>query len=203
MEIGKILATMRKYRLIKKGDKMEKEFTRKENTIYVLSSSYGKDSLACLGAIEELGLPLDLIIHADVWATNNIPADLPPMVEFKEYADKKIKEMYGVDTLHICAIEKNGDMLTYEKMFKKKQKPKNTESIYTVSKKETVLGALIDLNKKPLKKITYESLLYRKYKDKNKIWGFPISVGGGGNWCTSQLKTKVFSFILARKRRAI
>ena len=28
---------------------------------YILSLSYGKDSLACLGAIEELGWPLDRI----------------------------------------------------------------------------------------------------------------------------------------------
>lgn len=51
---------------------------------YVLSLSYGKDSLACLGAIEELGWPLDRIVHTEVWATDTIPADLPPMVEFRE-----------------------------------------------------------------------------------------------------------------------
>lgn len=51
---------------------------------HILSLSYGKDSLACLGAIEELGWPLDRIVHAEVWATDTIPADLPPMVEFKE-----------------------------------------------------------------------------------------------------------------------
>lgn len=42
---------------------------------HILSLSYGKDSLACLGAIEQLGLPLDRIIHAEVWATDTIPAD--------------------------------------------------------------------------------------------------------------------------------
>lgn len=31
---------------------------------HILSLSYGKDSLACLGAIEKLGWPLDRIIHA-------------------------------------------------------------------------------------------------------------------------------------------
>ena len=31
------------------------------DTQYVLSLSYGKDSLACLGAIEELGWPLDAL----------------------------------------------------------------------------------------------------------------------------------------------
>lgn len=45
---------------------------------YILSLSYGKDSLACLGAIEQLGWPLDRIVHAEVWATDTIPADLPP-----------------------------------------------------------------------------------------------------------------------------
>lgn len=50
---------------------------------YILSLSYGKDSLACLGAIEELGWPLDKIVHIEIWATETIQADPPPMVEFK------------------------------------------------------------------------------------------------------------------------
>ena len=64
---------------------------------HILSLSYGKDSLACLGAIEELGLPLDRIVHAEVWATETIPADLPPMVEFKTKADRIIKEKWGIE----------------------------------------------------------------------------------------------------------
>lgn len=67
---------------------------------HVLSLSYGKDSLACLGAIEELGWPLDRIIHAEVWATDTIPADLPSMVEFKAKADKIIKERWGIEVEH-------------------------------------------------------------------------------------------------------
>ena len=66
----------------------------------VLSLSYGKDSLACLGAIEQLGLPLDRIVHAEVWATDTIQADLPPMVEFKAKADAIIKERWGFDIEH-------------------------------------------------------------------------------------------------------
>ena len=52
---------------------------------HILSLSYGKDSLACLGAIEQLGWPLERIVTAEVWATDTIPADLPPMVEFKKW----------------------------------------------------------------------------------------------------------------------
>lgn len=70
-------------------------------TEHVLSLSYGKDSLACLGAIEQLGWPLDRIVHAEVWATDTIPADLPPMVEFKARADAVIKERWGIDVEHI------------------------------------------------------------------------------------------------------
>lgn len=70
---------------------------------HILSLSYGKDSLACLGAIEQLGWPLDRIVHAEVWATDTIPADLPPMVEFKAKADKIIKERWGIEVEHIRA----------------------------------------------------------------------------------------------------
>lgn len=71
----------------------------------------GKDSLACLGAIEKLGWPLDRIIHAEVWATDTIPADLPPMVEFKAKADAIIKERWGIEVEHIR------HKLSYEDIF--------------------------------------------------------------------------------------
>ena len=87
-----------------------------ENKEYVLNLSYGKDSLACLEAIKQLGYPLDRIVHVEVWATDTIPADLPPMVEFKKYADKIIKERYGYTVEHICAM-RNGKKLTYERQF--------------------------------------------------------------------------------------
>lgn len=67
---------------------------------HILSLSYGKDSLACLGALEKLGWPLDRIVHAEVWATDTIPADLPPMVEFKAKADRIIKERWGIEVEH-------------------------------------------------------------------------------------------------------
>ena len=76
---------------------------REPNTEYILSLSYGKDSLACLEAIKQLGYPLDRIVHAEVWATDTIPADLPPMVEFKKKADTIILDRYGIKVEHICA----------------------------------------------------------------------------------------------------
>lgn len=96
-------------------------------TQYILSLSYGKDSLACLGAIEKLGWPLDRIIHAEVWATDTIPADLPPMVEFKAKADEIIKRRWGIEVEHLCAV-RNGEKLTYEKLFYHIPKRKNEKS---------------------------------------------------------------------------
>lgn len=89
---------------------------REPNTEYILSLSYGKDSIACLEAIIQLGYPLDRIIHAEVWATDTIPADLPPMIDFKAKADKIIKERYGFTVEHICAV-RGGKKLSYESQF--------------------------------------------------------------------------------------
>ena len=76
-----------------------------------LSISYGKDSLACIGACQHLGWKINRIVHAEVWATDTIPAELPPMVEFKKKADQIIKERYGLEVEHFRADT------TYEKQF--------------------------------------------------------------------------------------
>lgn len=87
---------------------------------FILALSYGKDSLACLGAIKNLGLPLDRIVHSEIWATHNISADFPEMVEFKKYADKIIYKEFGIVVEHITAKRVNGvekDCVTYEDVF--------------------------------------------------------------------------------------
>lgn len=95
-------------------------------TQHILSLSYGKNSLACLGAIEQLGWPLDRIVHAEVWATDNIPADLPPMVEFKTKADEIIKKKrWGIEVEHVCAMD-GEKKRTYESVFYKKKAFKQT-----------------------------------------------------------------------------
>lgn len=86
---------------------------------HVLSLSYGKDSLACLEAIEQLGWPLDRIVHSEIWATDTIPADLPPMIEFKKKADRIIKDRYGIQVEHIRS------QWTYESYFYKKRTDKS------------------------------------------------------------------------------
>lgn len=95
----------------------------KQNTQYVLSLSYGKDSMACLGAIKHLGWPLDRIVTADLWATPTIPADPPAMVEFKVCADEMIWREYGIRVEHYttrCAEGIAGERVSYEECFYRK-----------------------------------------------------------------------------------
>lgn len=70
---------------------------------YIASISYGKDSLAMLEVIHRHNLPLDRIVHVEIMATDTIHADLPPMVAFKEKADKIIYEKYGIRVEHISS----------------------------------------------------------------------------------------------------
>ena len=74
------------------------------NTICVACISHGKDSNAMLRAIKLLGLPLHRIVTTDVWATQDIPAELPEMHAWKAEADARIKELYGIEVEHICAM---------------------------------------------------------------------------------------------------
>lgn len=83
---------------------------------YIARISHGKDSLKMLDVIITRGLPLDRITTTDVWATDTIRADFPEMVEFKERADEYIWHKYRIEVEHLCAM-KDGEKLTYEKMF--------------------------------------------------------------------------------------
>lgn len=102
------------------------------NEDYVLSLSYGKDSLGCLGAIKKLGLPLTRIVHAEIWATENIHADLPPMIDFKKKADKFILQEFGIEVEHICATSVDcvrKEKVTYEDVFYKKKERGKLEGV--------------------------------------------------------------------------
>ena len=162
---------------------------------YVLSLSYGKDSLACLEAIKLLDLPLDRIIHAEVWATDTIPADLPPMVEFKAKADAIIKERYGITVEHISAVERDG-YPTSDSSTKSDLTKSSTEDVFTDSlwcEEHGVIQGSRLMSSTPSQRATYERLFYRKMvrskTGQNKIYGFPHTLNGG--WC-HQLKDRCF-----------
>ena len=84
---------------------------------YIARVSYGKDSLKMLEVIHSRGLPLDRITTTDVWATETISANLPPVEAFKEQMDQKIWDLYRIEVEHLCARNKDGSKKTYEQMF--------------------------------------------------------------------------------------
>lgn len=172
-----------------------------DGVIRILSLSYGKDSLACLGAIEQLGLPLDGIVHAEVWFNDTIPADLPPMVEFKQKADEIIKQRYGFEVKHICAMQKCSQTGNVER---------ERESYSTMFYRKTAKGKFIGTTKGfPMqrggwcRKLKLNALsetdilryfLPRNSKTENEEEGF---AGGrftasqekiNGQWCSGKLK---------------
>ena len=68
---------------------------------YIASLSYGKDSMAMLEAIRLLGLPLDRIVTVSEWATDDMRAVLPEVVEFEQKADEWILDRYGIEVEHV------------------------------------------------------------------------------------------------------
>lgn len=172
---------------------------------HILSLSYGKDSLACLEACRLLGYPIDRVIHAEVWATDTIPADFPTMVSFKQHADKVIKERYNLVVEHIAATtrererERDGLITSPSSIVSSKREAKSEE--YTDSRCKEENGVIPDLKCKPstLSIMTYERFFYqtpkRKYEGKfaqGTIHGFPLL---RRPWCNSRLKTDVLDSI--------
>lgn len=176
---------------------------RQPNTEYILSLSYGKDSIACLEAIKQLNYPLDRIVHAEVWATDTIPADLPPMVEFKQYADQIILNRYGIQVEHVCATraverERERERVTYESVFYTRTKsgkyegepygfPLNRGAWCNSRLKVNVLNSIGKTNIR-------EDVLSRPQEEGKKggrfgiedPQGFPVQTAP---WCNSRLKT--------------
>ena len=91
---------------------------------YIARISHGKDSLKMLDVIVSRGLPLDRITTTDVWATDTIRGEHPKMVAFKEQADEFIWRKYHIEGEHLCAM-RNGEKVTYEKLFYHVPKRKN------------------------------------------------------------------------------
>ena len=163
------------------------------NAVYVLSLSYGKDSLACLGAIEKLGLPLHRIVHAEVWATDTIPAELPPMMEFKARADEIIERRWGIKVEHICATKKvcggggNKNSLTS----KCSTMCLKADSLQEQSK-DSLLQSEVGVKSSNTKteRLTYEDIFYRVVQSRGGGQGFTVSRCSAGNGATRLSKCK-------------
>ena len=160
----------------------------RENTEFVINLSYGKDSLAAIHvAVDILEIPIWLIriVHAEVLATDTIPADLPPMVEFKRWADGFIKGRWGLTVEHVCATRGGGRTPTVGNSTTVLNQER-TKAAAKVSHSSVAPGAN---GSSTATKLTYEDIFYRIRQKKSggrAIYGFPMAKG---NWCTSDLKT--------------
>lgn len=67
-----------------------------------------------LEVIHRNGLPLDRIVTVEIWATKEIPADLPEMMAFKAKADRIIHDKYGLWVEHITAPKTYEDYFYYQ-----------------------------------------------------------------------------------------
>ena len=122
---------------------------------YIASLSYGKDSIAMLEVIKQHDMPLDRIVHVEIMATDTIPADLPPMMEFKAKADRIIKERYGIEVEHLHS-PKSYEEIFYSKMTERSKFPN------TIKGFPMVVGCWVQsyLKMSPIKKAEKGNVTY-------------------------------------------
>lgn len=92
-------------------------------TKYIASCSFGKDSLAMIIKIKELGMPLDEVIYCDIrFDDESLSGETPEMREFIPKAEKILKETFNIEVKRI----------TSKKSFK--------EQFYTIKKRGKHIG---------------------------------------------------------------
>ena len=146
---------------------------------YIARISYGKDSLKMLEVIHSRGLPLDRITTTDVWATDTISANLPPMEEFKARMDERIWQLYHIEVEHLCARNKDGTKKTYEQMFYHVP-VRRSQSVQVERENKFTAG---DITGFPVlgRPWCQTELKRRAYRTQGSITGFPPNTGY--NWC--------------------
>ena len=91
---------------------------------YVASLSFGKDSMAMLIKIKELGLPLDEVIYVDIMFDDDTSGGTPEMASFITKAEKILKEKFNVEVTHLRGVTFK------EQFYKVKQRGKHIGDNY-------------------------------------------------------------------------
>ena len=71
---------------------------------HIASLSFGKDSMAMLIKILELGLPLDEVIYCDIRFDEEISGEMPLMAEFIPKAEKILKDKFNIEVKHLRGV---------------------------------------------------------------------------------------------------
>ena len=91
---------------------------------HIASLSFGKDSLAMLIKIKELGLPLDEVIYCDIRFDEELSGEMPLMAEFIPKAEKILKEKFDIEVKHLRGVT------FIEQFYKIKQRGKHIGDNY-------------------------------------------------------------------------
>lgn len=94
-------------------------------TKYIASISFGKDSLAMLIKIKELGLPLDEVIYVDIRFDDETSGEMPLMASFIPKAEKILEEKFSVKVTHVTAVKN-----FKEQFYTKKKRGKHIGDYY-------------------------------------------------------------------------
>lgn len=189
----------------KKGDTEQGLHLEDKQLQYIARISHGKDSLKMLDVIVSRGLPLDRITTTDVWATDTIRGEHPKMVAFKEQADEFIWRKYHIEVEHLCAM-RNGEKVTYEKLFYHVPKRKNAGGGVLETRKNPglpdAMGAVVPVRPQTERKAPGRRVFLHKSgagarNSKSTIYGFPVSLNRKGQWC-QKLKTRFLESPAAR-----
>lgn len=70
---------------------------------YILSLSFGKDSMALLIEVLKRNLPLDYVIFCDIKFNSEISGEHPLMAEWIPKAEQILKDKFGIDIIHLTA----------------------------------------------------------------------------------------------------
>lgn len=146
---------------------------RQPDTVYVASISRGKDSTAMLRAIQILGFPLDMIVAVDIWATKDIPAELPPMVAFKDEYDKKCLERFGIPVTRLCAQKPRSQNVKVERERAEQHTlicsiPNAQQSNMEITSTDSrVQSADVGARNSKQNMLTYEDIFYRTITPQN------------------------------------
>ena len=93
--------------------------------IYILSLSFGKDSMALLVEVLRRKLPLDYVIFCDIRFNDKISGEHPIMAQWISTAEDILKNKWGVEVIHLTA-KKN----FYEQFYTIKEKGRHKGDIY-------------------------------------------------------------------------
>ena len=91
----------------------------------IVSCSFGKDSLAQIVIMKELGIVIDDVVYCDIRFDKNISGEHPMLAEWIPEAERILKNKYGITVTHITAPK-----TFVEYFYTEKKKGKHIGDIY-------------------------------------------------------------------------